>query len=295
MDTAYDSGRCMATIRGQGGKTYFFAEEKLDRTYTLTTIPRYDAGAAEDFVRRHGDLAVRPGITLAELWGTTTSRQLVSTEEGAFQLWTWGRIACLGDSIHKMTPNLGAGANSAIESAAALANELKSLVDKSQGAVPSGSEVQLALVRYQQRRELRAKCIVDASRICTRTHTLNGLAERLFVRFALPHSSDLISEMASDMVVGSAKIDYLPIPRVSLTGTRPFNPSFGVGMKESKLKRALLALPLLALVYVASATMDDTISLPWAEEQVKNGTVVFDGNPIPLRLSFYYIKGLDYL
>lgn len=295
MDTAYDSGRCMATIRGQGGKTYFFAEEKLDKTYTLSTMPRYDAEGAEDFVRRHGDIAVRPGVTLSTLWKSTTSSRLVSTEEGTFKMWTWGRIACLGDSINKTTPNLGAGANSAIESAAALANELKKLVNNCQGKNPTEDEIHLALVNYQRERELRATSIVEISRLCTRTHTLDGLAERIFVKFALPYSSDLIGELSSDMIVGSSKIDYLPIPRVSLTGTRPFNPSFGVGRKESRLKRALLALPLLSLVYIASATMDASISMPWVENQLRNGTVVFDGNAITLRQSFYHVGLLDYL
>lgn len=29
------------------------------------------------------------------------------------QIWTYGRIACVGDSVHKFTPNAGHGGNSA--------------------------------------------------------------------------------------------------------------------------------------------------------------------------------------
>jgi hypothetical protein len=53
--------------------------------------------------------------------------------------------------------------------------------------------------------------------------------------------------MNSDMITGAVQLDYLPVPERSLHGTMPFNPSQGLGKQESKLLRALKALPFLAI------------------------------------------------
>jgi hypothetical protein len=53
--------------------------------------------------------------------------------------------------------------------------------------------------------------------------------------------------MNSDMITGAVRLDYLPVPERSLHGTMPFNPSQGLGKQESKLLRALKALPFLAI------------------------------------------------
>jgi hypothetical protein len=53
--------------------------------------------------------------------------------------------------------------------------------------------------------------------------------------------------MNSDMIIGAVKIDYLPVPDRSTRGTMPFNPSQGLARSESRLLRAIKALPFLAL------------------------------------------------
>jgi hypothetical protein len=49
------------------------------------------------------------------------------------------------------------------------------------------------------------------------------------------------------MILGALTIDYLPVPDRSLHGTMPFNPSQGLGNTESKMLRALKALPFLGI------------------------------------------------
>jgi len=74
----------------------------------------------------------------------------VALEEVENSVWTWGRIACLGDSIHKMTPNAGHGGNAAIESAAALANAIKAMFGKAKGDRPTYEQVTTCLKDYQK-------------------------------------------------------------------------------------------------------------------------------------------------
>jgi len=102
--------RCASLISAKNDRVCFFASEKLDKTYSLADAPRYtdNAKEAQAFVARNGHMTWK-NLTLADVWDKTFSFRLVPLEEGVFKTWTWGRIACVGDSVHKQTPNLGAG------------------------------------------------------------------------------------------------------------------------------------------------------------------------------------------
>ncbi len=292
VDTCYGIGRCASTIAGKDGRTYFFAEERLDKTYRLDNLPRYTDQDADDWVRRHGDITIRPGLTLADIWARTFSSRLVPLEEAAFQLWTWGRIACAGDSIHKTTPNLGSGGNAAIESAASLANHLKVLADDSGAARPTETQIRSCLAAYHEEREGRVAGSLAASADYTRLNNMEGWASWLFVRFGLALLADFLQDMIGDFGIGAVKLDYLPLPRASLQGTNPFNPAQGFSRNETRLGRALRALPLLLILALALVTLDATVAFPWAEAVLERGVVVEAGS-VPIRRTFYHVQWLD--
>jgi len=66
--------------------------------------------------------------------------------------------------------------------------------------------------------------------------------------------------MTCDMVLGSVKLDFLPVPDRSLHGTMPFNSAQGLGHAESKLRRAVKALPFLAITALAIKFMWGVVS-----------------------------------
>jgi 2-polyprenyl-6-methoxyphenol hydroxylase-like FAD-dependent oxidoreductase len=68
------------------------------------------------------------------------------------QHWSKGRVTLLGDAAHPMTPNMGQGANQAIEDAVVLAACLK-----------AENDVSAALHAYEARRLKRANAIVQRS------------------------------------------------------------------------------------------------------------------------------------
>lgn len=300
VHTAYDKGRCALSISVEGGKAYYFAQERLPRTYHLGDIPRYTDADTKAFVERHRDFIILPGeggLTLSDLWEKTVTARLVAVEEAKFKLWHWGRIVCVGDSIHKSTPNLGVGGNSAIESAASLANGIKLLVDKENatGRRPTQLDIENMFAAYQELRELRAGAVVDASGFLARTQNMHGSWTGLFVRFVLPQLSEFIPELMGNAMIGSTKIDYLPLPMKSLTGTKPFNPSQGDGHRESKLKRMVYALPLLALVFIAGWVMNATPALEWVEELLDSGVLRLPSGDVPILRSFYHFPAFDNL
>jgi hypothetical protein len=298
VDTSFNSGRCGVTIAAEGGKVYWFAQERLPQTHTLGNFPRYTAEEAEAFVARNGDIILRPspnGLTLADIWKKTVSSRLVAIEEGKFKLWHWGRIACAGDSIHKSTPNLGAGGNAAIETAATLANGIKRLADSwaTSGHRPSQPEIERMLAEYQRSREVRAAAVVDSSAALARGHNLHGLSSRFFVHILLPHMAERFPDLVCNITIGAPKLDFLPLPMASLTGTQPFNPSHGDGMHESKVKRMLFALPFLALSVAALFIMDARPSMEWVKAFRDSGKIELDTGSVPILGTFYRIQGFD--
>jgi hypothetical protein len=293
LDIGYNTDQSSLVIVGQGGRTYYFIFQKLNTVYRMGNIPHYSTAEAAEFARQHADMKIRPDIKFADLWKSTVSFALVSLEEAKFNFWTWGRIACLGDSIHKMTPNIGAGGNASIESAAAFANAVKAMVSKRRGTGPTESQVKECLAAYQKSRERRASAVVDTSNSITRLHALKGMYQRFFVRYCVPNLGDYLQDVVCEVYIGATLLDYLPPPKASLGGNMPFNPKQGEGQKESKIERALLALPFLGLFYLAKNAMDASVSLLWVGQILCSGKVVWETGSSHIRCTFYNIKWLD--
>ncbi|KAK4149757.1 hypothetical protein C8A00DRAFT_37653, partial [Chaetomidium leptoderma] len=295
VNSSYNPGRCALTIAAEGGKVYWFVQERLDGIHHRTDIPRYTDDDARAFVARNGDIIHLPGVTLADLWQKTVSSRLVAIEEAKFNLWHWGRIACVGDAVHKSTPNLGIGGNSAVESAAAIANGIKRLADSwsATGRRPSQQDVERMLDEYQRGRQLRAAAVVDASGFLARAQSMRDPSTRLFVKYVIPRLSEFLPEMMGNAMIGATKLDFLPLPMASLTGTKPFNPTQGDGLRESKLKRMLFALPLLALVFAAGWVMNAEPAGAWATALRDSGTLELPTGSVPILRTFYHIPGFD--
>jgi 2-polyprenyl-6-methoxyphenol hydroxylase-like FAD-dependent oxidoreductase len=89
--------------------------EKLPNVYRVPNIPHYTKEEADAFASHHLDRHITPNVNFGHIWKSRKSYTLVPLEEGQLKRWTWGRIVCVGDCVHKMTPNMGAGGNAAIE------------------------------------------------------------------------------------------------------------------------------------------------------------------------------------
>ncbi|KAJ4361867.1 hypothetical protein N0V83_010808 [Neocucurbitaria cava] len=267
-------------IIGGKGKIYWFIFKKLDKIW-VPNIPRYTRDDADTF-------AEYPRY--ATPW--------YPTEEAQLKRWSWGRIACVGDGVHKMTPNMGAGGNAAIETAAALANSLKKMRDTADKGKPSYETIQGHLGDYQKVREIRLSATLTAANGLTRIHALKTLKDRIFAFWVLPFAGDLFVDMNCDMVTGAVQLDYLPIPDRSLHGNMPFNPTQGMGQNESKLLRALKAVPFLGISLLAMYLMWGDALPPMLQrtgEIMENGVHNNIGEPgfVKPLMNFYGIEFID--
>lgn len=191
-----------------------------------------------------------------------------------------------------MTPNAGFGGNCAIESAAALANSIKSMLDSS-ATRPSIDVVKRYLKDYEKSQWQRVSAIMKVANSVTRLQALKGFKERLTVFCIMPNAGDILLDMHGDMLIAATKLDYLPLPERSFAGTMPFNPEQGIGKGESILYRALLALPFLALSALAFNRMDASHVIPEEIGQMLRTRTGWDADSLTLSKNFYRVEWLD--
>ncbi|KFZ09191.1 hypothetical protein V501_05682 [Pseudogymnoascus sp. VKM F-4519 (FW-2642)] len=279
---SYSKGHSTLSFIGKGGIVYFFLFSKMDKRYHGKDIPRYTKADIEEAVRPFSNIYMTDTITFKMVWEKRTFANMSCVEESTNEHWTSDRF---------MTPNLGAGGNAAVESAAALANSMSRL-----GPNPSLDEVRKVLKEFYQKRHERANAICKSANDLTRIEALATLPHKIFALHLIPALGDFLADITCDSMVGAEILESLPPPPKSLTATMPWNPEMGVGKHESKLIRALYALPLLAIFYGCGKTMGPALenALPILESALTTGEIALGGGKVAsLVTSYFRIKSID--
>ncbi|RAL15283.1 FAD-dependent oxidoreductase [Aspergillus homomorphus CBS 101889] len=246
VDTVFDHGRSMLVITGKDGRVFWFYHEKLDKVYYTDAkdFPRYSQADVDSLALKNAWRPITETVTLGDLWKKRVTCTLVPLEEALFRMWSWGRIATVGDNSHKMTPNTGQAGNNAIESAAALANQLQRIHDE--GLITSQT-IKSAFRKWQEKRQARVNATVKEAAMVCRLQALDSRMAPFVMNYVVPNATESLLSLVTSTLIGAEIIEYLPVPAQSFEGSCPFNPSQGIGKRESLLKRTALALPLLVL------------------------------------------------
>ncbi|KAF7169438.1 hypothetical protein CNMCM6106_004343 [Aspergillus hiratsukae] len=200
---AFFDHRTIVTIQGKGGRIYWFVIQKLHQKYIYPNSPRFTSSDAVAAAERLRNVLVYRDITFGAIWDRRETASMTALEENVFRTWHHGRMVLIGDSVHKMTPNLGQGANMAIEDAAALATFLNNLL-KCPGNLdlPSTSEIESVLQQYRRARYRRVCSVYNMSRFLVRMQARDGLLHTLFGRYYAPYAGDLPADVASETIAG---------------------------------------------------------------------------------------------
>lgn len=110
-----------------------------------------------------------------------------------------------------MTVNLGQGGNSAIESAAALANALNEANLCRRGDRVSQEEIEVALSNYQESRRPRLVTIARASYEITRSQALEGLTPWLFLSRVF-FDNTFLAGLSTEQFLGTVLLNYIRKP-----------------------------------------------------------------------------------
>ncbi|KAE8391142.1 FAD/NAD(P)-binding domain-containing protein [Aspergillus alliaceus] len=206
-------GLTIVTIHGKKGRVYWFVIQKLSRKYIYPNGPRYtadDINAAAEVLR---NIQVHQDITFGQIWENRETVSMTALEENTLKTWYHGRLVLLGDSVHKMTPNIGQGANMAIEDAAALANLLRRLRISPGTTLPTDGQIETLLRQYRSIRYHRVDSIYRSSQFLVRFQARDGLLNTLFGRYYAPYAGDLPADMASKTIADGVICDFLPPPK----------------------------------------------------------------------------------
>ncbi|CAI7650768.1 unnamed protein product [Penicillium glandicola] len=214
----YGDKFCVITFHGKDGRVFWFIIQKLDRVYTYPNAPRYSPDDAAELCAKLQSVIIWQNITVGDLWKTKVVASMTALEEGLFETWSLNRIVILGDSVHKMTPNIGQGANTAIEDVAVLASLINRAVHADSFQTPSESCIETMLQEYKSLRYERAKSTYQRSRFGARFHTRDNWLKALVGRYVFQYVGGLIENRTAKTLAGGDTIDFLPLPERPETG-----------------------------------------------------------------------------
>ncbi|KAK1253271.1 hypothetical protein MKX07_001348 [Trichoderma sp. CBMAI-0711] len=130
---------------------WIFLYEKLPQpTNARTTYSEKDLEAMAD---RFADYPITDSLKVKDVLAERMTAGMSDLQEGTCNNWGWGRIALVGDSIHKVCPNAGVGYQSGIQDVVSLVNNLRRLVTSSGASKnPSVSDLEAMYKTYQAER-----------------------------------------------------------------------------------------------------------------------------------------------
>ncbi|KAH8807124.1 hypothetical protein F5884DRAFT_879800 [Xylogone sp. PMI_703] len=198
---------------GKDSLPQWFFVQRMDQKYLGSHIPRFTQAQMQAQVQKFKDFKFAKGVSFKDLLGSTGTMSYVVAEEAVHDFWTHGRIVCIGDSVHKMTPNLGQGGNQSIESVAVLTNALFELLGRNERPHPPISDLEIAFLKYQNKRKARAARFVEISGKLTRYEALAtpSIAHRFL------HSELLTTSTLADLQTawyrGAPKLGHLSLPK----------------------------------------------------------------------------------
>ncbi|KAJ5223934.1 hypothetical protein N7468_008476, partial [Penicillium chermesinum] len=197
------------TFHGRGDRIFWFIIEKLDQKYVYPNAPRFTTSKATELCDKLADVRLLGDICVRDLWNNRVVASMTVLEEGIFKTWHFNRIALMGDSAHKMTPNIGQGANTAIEDAAVLASLIHGLSQGDISHSKSTKAIESMLQEYQSLRYGRAMSTYQRSRFGARFHTRDDWVKRSAGRYIFPYIGPLIERATSKVLATGDTVDFL--------------------------------------------------------------------------------------
>jgi len=99
-------GHSSLVFVGKDGRLFWGFTSKMDKNYPENSIPRRDASQSDAHVQKFPDFEIGCNTKLSELWKNVQRSSFATLEEGFVETWSYGRIVCVGDSVHKGTINV---------------------------------------------------------------------------------------------------------------------------------------------------------------------------------------------
>lgn len=215
--TIYEMHGDGITIQIIPGKTVMFLLYQRLPTSTKGGV-KFSKEETEAFAKEMAHIHVTPTTTFGDLWNETEWSFASGLEEGLAETWYGDRVVLIGDTVHKMTPNIGLGLNSGWQSAVVLTNGLRRLLLKD--PEPSTQALNSIFREYQSIRRKDASDMVGISGLYTRVVAWNNPVWKF------------TDQYVTKLIGGDCRLmDILMIPMVKRGNTLDFldEPNFKSG------------------------------------------------------------------
>ncbi|KAJ5928125.1 hypothetical protein N7466_007081 [Penicillium verhagenii] len=217
--SCYNDGWSILSVIGKNGHIYWFLFFRLDQRYSYSDAPRFSSSEGAKQCETFASEPYWQQITFGEVWERRETFNTTVLDEYVLSRWHWGRIVCLGDSVHKIAPHTGQGANCAMEDAAALCNILQPFA---KSGPPSQVHLDGLLRAFVSDRRRRMEQIANISRISMRIQAREGLVKLIVGRYIFPYAGDIPANKASHGIADAPMLAFLPAPQRSGTGWNEF-------------------------------------------------------------------------
>ncbi|KAL4895224.1 hypothetical protein BDV59DRAFT_174720 [Aspergillus ambiguus] len=218
MVQALRDGLTVLALCGKNNRVFWFIIRKLDKKYVYPDSPRFSSEDAEQACAQVADVHVYKDLYVRDLWKAREVASMTALEEFLLETWHHDSIVLLGDSVHKMAPNFGQGANCAIEDAAILSSLLHELVKASGVDSPTDQQIESVLGEYREQRYDRASRICNMSSLTTRVHARDGFIKTILGRYYTPYAEKPSVHVMSKFFADAPALRFLLLPERSGPG-----------------------------------------------------------------------------
>nr|BAM84049.1 FAD-dependent monooxygenase [Tolypocladium album] len=206
-----DHGVTIHVFNGKAGKVFWFVIIKIDKRYSYTDMPRFSTQDAREICESLKSKLLDTSVSFGDLWAKCDIFMMTPLEEGHFQTWHRGRLVCVGDAVRKLTPNIGQGANMAIEDIAVLANAL--FRANVRDGLPDDRQIDDVLSQLSATRLPATKTTCKQSEFLTRLQAGDGIWRRLAARYIFPALHDIPAASSARVLKGGQRLDFVDPPQ----------------------------------------------------------------------------------
>ncbi|SPJ88799.1 related to hydroxylase [Fusarium torulosum] len=168
---------------------------------------------ADQLAKKYGDIYLAPGVTFKQVWEAKNWTHTAPFEEGVAKKWSRDRVVLLGDSVHKMTPNIGFGLNTGWQSTVVLINLLRNLLLETPN--PDIKDLTKVFTEYQRTRQAHVTKDVELAGTSTRAVMWDNFLWKFLDVYVLPYINGdtiLAKHMCCPTVKKAVTLNFLPEP-----------------------------------------------------------------------------------
>ncbi|KAL9030775.1 MAG: hypothetical protein Q9196_001125 [Gyalolechia fulgens] len=196
----------------QPRRCFYFVFQRVKKPWTRYSRPHYTQQDAEEMAASVADMPISETMVFGELWKKRWRGSVVDIEEGVLSRWHYGRTVLVGDTAHKITPNMALGGNSGMESVVVLTNLLHTHLSATNFNSPSRHTLNSLFQQYQDQRLPRMKHIMEFSRLISRTQAWDNWILKMFTIWVLPYLPQRkLADDLGEIIRKAPMLDFVPL------------------------------------------------------------------------------------